>query len=373
MVELMSPGDMRANLIAPNNPDVVLEQVMGEFITKRGVLSRSSMVRMEKAAVHAPLDARPYLFRAVDDVLHQNSKQVVATLEAGRRLDGRQRWIRLFLLDQYLRAGRYPQAAEQLSVLSRLVTAAQAPILSQFAQMSQAPETRDAVRETLRRDPVLEVNVLTALAHANPDPALLFSIASPRARAAAGQPNGWGQALIEALVQKGRFVQARKSWLTLFGIGADQARQSVYNPQFGGARGTPPFNWAFASGSIGAAIPRNGQLNVDYYGREDGPLASQLLVLQPGRYRLTYTLAGSTGVGLSWTVNCADQRNGTPLASIAVPQAASALQRFMGVLTVPSQGCSAQWLQLVGTAAEFPTAVSATISDVALQPVGSPR
>ena len=371
IVEIMPPADPRAAAVAPHAADVVLDRALIEFVTKRGLISDRTAEQVRDAARRAPLDARPFIFAGANYILHNSSSRAIATLEAGRRLDGRNRWIRLLLLDRYIRGKRYADAAGEFAVLNRLVSGAQSLILAELARMIADPATRDAVRQTLRRDPLLESQLLTTLARKNPDPELLFGIASPTAMVLATRPNGWGDTLIEAMVAQHRFAQARQLWARLFRIGDAAARQPLYDARLLGAPGSPPFNWNFAAGTVGAADRRAGQLFVEYYGRDNGALATQLLQLAPGRYRLGYTLAGSPGSGLAWTLSCAEQPGAAPIANTGLPPAGNAAHRYAVVFTVPASGCRGQWFRLIGNAGEFPTSVNVTISGLALQPEGS--
>lgn len=370
VVEIMPPADPRAAAIAPRAADVVLDRALIEFVTRRGAISPQTATQVRDAAARTPLDARPYMFAGADAIV-RNRPDAVAVLEAGRRLDGRNRWIRLLLLDRYIRAKRYADAAGEFAVLNRLVTGAQSPILAELARMTADPATRPAIKETLRRDPLLEAQLLTTLARKSPDPQLLFGLASPAAFTLATRPDGWGTALVAGMVAQGRYAEARQVWAKLFGVGAAALSQPLYDAQLAGAPGAPPFNWSLAAGTIGAAERRAGQLAVEYYGRDNGALASQLLQLAPGAYRFGYSVAGSPGTGLAWTLTCADQPTAAPLANAAVPAGGTAVKRFQLSFTVPAAGCRAQWLRLVGNAAEFPTPVNVTISGLALQPARS--
>lgn len=371
--QLMPPGDPRLASWVPDNPDVALDRAMIEFVKGRGAVSPTTMEAVAAAARRAPLDARPFLLFGVRDLVRGDDARALSTFESGRRLDGRQRWIRLLLLDRYLRTRRYDDAATEFAVLARLISAAQAPILEQLARMTQDPATRDAVRQTLARDPGLENSLLTTLARSNPNPQLLFSMASPAGRAAAGAPGGWGDALVETMVARGRYAAARSVWRRVHAIPASAAASSLYDAGLRGLPGGQPFNWSVAAANTGAADLRNGELVVTYYGRETGPLAGQLLVLAPGRYRLAYTLAGASAAGkttLSWNIRCAGAQNAPALLDVALPSAANAPRRYAVRFAVPATGCAAQQLALMGNAADFPTEINAAVSALALQPTG---
>ena len=66
-----------------------------------------------------------------------------------------------------------------------------------------------------------------------------------------------------------------------------------------------PFNWALTSSTVGLAERQpGGRLHVIFYGQEDGALARQLLVLPPGRYRLSMRLRGGStqAKALNWNL-----------------------------------------------------------------------
>lgn len=372
VVEILPPADPRLGAWAGKAPDAVLDRAMLEFTAGRGAVSPATLAAVGEAAQRAPLDARPYILLATRDLIRRPDAPVIPVLEAGRRLDGRQRWIRLLLLDRYVRAGRTEDAAREFAVLARLVTSAQTPILAELARLAESPETRPAVRRALARDPALERSLLATLARSNPDPALLFSIASPTARASAGVPGGWGQALIEGMVQRRRYTAARSIWQRVYGLPTAAVAQPLYDAGLRGLPGSPPFNWSPTASAIGAVALRNGELAITYYGRDTGMLVGQLLTLQPGRYRLGYALIGGPANvrgALSWTLACADAPNAPALLDALLPAPVSTPHRYAVQFTIPAN-CRAQQLTLRGNAAEFPTEVNVAISALSLKPAG---
>lgn len=373
--EIMQPGDPRAVTWARPTADGVLDSAMVEFVTGRGAVSSATMAKVGQAAQQAPLDGRPYVLFATRELVRNPDAAVLPILEAGRRLDGRQRWTRLLLLDRYIREGRTDDAAREFAVLARLVTSAQTPILAELARLANAPSTRPAVRRALTRDPALERSLLNTLARSNPDPALLYSIASPAARAVAGAPGQWGQTLIATLVERGRYSQARSVWQQVYNVPAPAGGQLLYDAGLRGLPGSPPFNWTLAASAIGAVGLGKGELEISFYGRDTGSLAGQLLALRPGTYRFGYSVAGgpaNTAGALSWQVACAGAPGGATLIDVPVPAPTNAPRRIAFNFKVPS-GCSAQQLTLRGNAAEFPTEVNVTVTGLSLQAVGVNR
>ncbi|WP_242097933.1 hypothetical protein [Sphingomonas sp. CROZ-RG-20F-R02-07] len=358
--------------LAPHDPGVVLDNAATALVQRHGILDPATLAAVRRAALAAPLDARAFLVLGHQQLLDRRPDRAVTTLEAGQRLDPRDRVIHLLLLDRYLRTGRYADAAAQFSVSARLGEAG-GPIAAAMAQMSLAPETRDAVRRTLGTDPALERAVLVALARSNAAPATLFALASPTARREAGGTEGWGPALIDRLVAQGHYAEARAVWQKVYGLSDAQVAAPLFDPGFAELPGSPPFNWALTAGMVGAADIRNGTLAIDYYGRDSGELASQLLVLPPGAWRFEFTVEGSktaAGPSLSWSLQCASGNKAEMMNALVA--ATGMRHREAANFTVPA-GCAAQRLALSGNAGEFPTPMNVTIRDLVLRPAAGER
>ncbi len=367
-VEILPPGAV-PGVLRSDHPEQVLTQATRALVAQRGRLSPDTLAAVRRAAAAAPLDARPYLILGHQYLLEGQADRALATLEAGQRLDPRQKLIHILLLDRYLRTGRYDAAATQFSLMARLMGATQGPIAAAMAQMSVAPETRDAVRRTLASDPVLEGSVLLAMARSDIAPSTIFALASPAALADAGDTGAWGPALVKRLVEKGNFAAARSVWTRIYRLPDAAARAPIFNIGFARSHASPPFNWTLAAGSIGAADMRSGAIAIDYYGRDSGELANQLLVLAPGRYRFTVTVdPGKTDTAsrLLWTLTCAGGAK-TPLMRLPVTAAATQ-RRLAADVTVPT-GCPAQTLQLIGEAGDFPAPIAVSLRNPAITPI----
>ncbi len=339
------------------------------LVKQRGMLDTATLDTVRRAAAHAPLDARAYLILGHQQLLDGMPARAVATLEAGQRLDPRQRLIHLLLLDRYLRTARYADAATQFSVLARILGATQAPIATAMAKMTMAPETHNAVRHTLHTDPVLERSVLIALAKSDTAPDTIFALASPAGRADARNKESWGPILVNRLVERGQYPLARSVWQRIYGIAPMQAAAPITNGGFRETAASPPFDWTLTASGLGAADIRNNSLIVDYYGRDSGDLARQLLVLQPGRYRFAFTVdPGKTdgAAKLYWSLACGSTAptDRDQLMNVVVIATAKT-HRITAEIAIPA-GCPAQTLTLRGEAGDFPSALSVTLRDLDL-------
>lgn len=361
--------------VAPDNADVVLTRATLRLAQRPNLIGGTprgfdpaTLAAVRRAAAIAPLDARYFLILGYQQLAEGQQAKGIKTLEAGQRLDPRNRIIHLVLLERYLLTNRFVEAGQQMSVLSRLVSAVQPMMASAMAQMMIQPDMRNAARQALRTDPILERSVLTTLARGDNAPADIFNLASPAGIADAGQPDSWGPVLVSRLVATDRFQTARAIWQRVYGLSTAAVAAPVFNPSFAASPASAPFNWTLAASGLGAADPRNGALEIDYYGRDSGDLASQMIVLSPKRYTISFAAEGGkpdSASHLFWTVACAGAQK-IVLANIPVP-VGPGLRRARGMFTVPAD-CSAQTLTLRAEAGEFPAPIALTIKDLVLRP-----
>lgn len=372
MVQIVPSSTPSIAQLAAHDPNVVLDNATTALVQRHGLLDPAMLSNVRRAAVAAPLDARSFLILGHQQILDGEPSRAVATLEAGQRLDPRQRLIHLLLVDRYLRTGDVGDATAQFSVMARLGGAG--PIAPAIAQMSVAPDTRDAVRRVLRSDPNLEQDVLVDLAKSDASPTTVFDIASPNAKQSAGGLENWGLVLINRLVEHGDYVEARRVWQRVYRLSDTQVAAALFNANFQKLAAAPPFNWLLIANGVGAADMRNNSLSVDYYGRENGDLASQILVLPPGSYQFSFKVEGSkTGAGptLAWVLRCA---SGSKADLMRINASGSGQQRFVATRFNVPPNCPAQRLAFIGEAGDFPATIDVTMRDLSLRPApGSPQ
>jgi hypothetical protein len=321
----------------------------------------------ERAALAAfrssPLSEAPLLIQAREAMNDSRDAQADRLIAEAIRRNPRSRYALLLRLDQDVRLGRVAEAAETMAMLSRTSGNVGPLVTAQLAALAADPRTRPAAKRAMASDPQLLANVLEMLARRGADAAAVLDVAGDvRPVRPGAEPPQWQRLLIDGMVERGQVAQARRLWVELMGADPAAAGHPVYDRDFAGLGGPPPFNWLLETGSNGYAERSNGALEVQFDGRDDARLASQLLLLPPGTYRLSFTAQGeATGEGglLSWTVAC------HPGASAIVVSEITGVgfdaKRIEGSFTVPPTRCPGQWLRLVGKAAEFPKEQQVTI------------
>jgi hypothetical protein len=359
------PGAAAA--IAPDHPRVSIALAQAEFAARQGRVSTERRAAAIDALAGAALTEEPFYLAAVDALANGREAEGERLLIEARRRDPRSRATRLILLDRYLQTGRVPEAGIEIAALNRLMPRAAEILIPELARMVREPKTGTALIKVLAHEPGLQQAVLARLATAGADPEIILNIAAS-SKSTAGTPGGlpWQRALLSKLVEQGDLQRAHGLWRSFAGLPADSGGgKGVYDGDFRGAPGAPPFNWQFSTGGAGVAEQvRNPALQIDYYGRENVELATQLLMLRPGRYRLQFRAEGdATGQGsqLLWTVTCTGSK--AQLLSLPLREVTYSPRTVSGVFSVPA-GCSGQWLKLTGAAGEFPKGQNATVSQL---------
>ncbi len=355
--------------LAPDDPRVAIGFANLEFRARQGVMSPTATKAAVDALQRAPLAPDPFFFAGLEKLVRGDHSAALPLVSEARRRNPRSRMARLIYLDQVLRAGRVRETTTEIAVISRLIPETSRVLVPELAKYARDPRTAPALIQALRPDPPLREGVLEHLASTGTDPAIVMRLAAsaPAAPATRGTPV-WQSRMLGSLIDKGEVGRARTLWSSLAGVEPSALREGVYDGAFRGAPGPAPFNWRFEQSSAGVAEPTKAPaLQVEYYGRADAELASQLLQLGPGRHLLSLTASGdvpASGGSVAWTLTCL--RSKTPIATLPIKGIASAPKRLTLAFTVPAN-CPAQWLRLNGTSAEFPAAHSVTLADLQIR------
>ena len=350
-----------ASRIWGNHPDVQLSAGMTAIAVaaREGrPVSSATLEPIYTVARIAPLSVEPFLVRAVQAQLAGDLHTAERALVAAKWRNGRSLPVRYFLADHYLQRGAVNRGLAEIGVLARLAPDGVANLAPYVATFAQDRGSWRHVRALFRAQPALEDATLRALARDPRNADLVIALAGPARRNA---KSVWLPDLLTSLVNAGQFAKARAAWAKVSQVSLD-SRTLLYDPEFKRKDAPPPFNWSLTSSGIGLTDrQRGGGLRVIFYGREDGVLAKQLLVLPPGQYRLSMKAAGNTArvASLVWTVACASTN-----ATVASRSLYSTIENDW-LFTVP-RGCPAQWLQLVGSSSDMPRQSELTVRSVNL-------
>jgi len=324
-------------------------------------VSEATVDRLLAASRKDPLAPQPFLVRGVQAQVAGNQVLAERAFLEARDRDPRSVAAHYFLADHYLRTGQTRPGLGEIATLARLVPQSLGGIAPYLAAYARSPGAVPGVMSMLRGYPELEPLLLNALSSDASNERLVLTFWSGRGGESA---RGWQERMLNTLVTAGQYDRAHAVWAT-FNPAAPQ-RDELADPGFT-ARALPPFGWTLASGPSGVAEPEaGGSLHILYYGRDNLVLASQLLVLKPRSYRLSMRISGASEAdkSLAWTVRCLP--SSTEIATIALAGAGKG-GALTATFAVPSSGCTAQLLELAGTAPEFPEQSDVTIAGLRLE------
>ena len=365
---LVRSNPVAAAAIAPDHPRVRMALAMLEFRLNQGRLSESGRRSAIATLADWPLTEEPFYLAGVHATAQGRTELGERLLVEARRRDPRARTPRLILLDRYLRQNRVSEAGIEIAALNRLVPQAADRLIPELTKMVRDPKTGAALIQVLAHEPALQQAVLGNLAASGADPDLVLRIAGSNSATSPtrdGLP--WQRSLLAKMVEKGDVARAHRLWRGFTGLPPAGDEKGLYDGRFEGQPGAPPFNWLLVSGPAGVAERIKGPaLQVEYYGRASVDLASQLLMLKPGRYRLQLRAEGDAegeASTLVWTVSCLGRNSILDLRLKGIDYTP---RTIAGTFTVPA-GCGAQWLRLHGIAGEFARAQSATMSELRIE------
>lgn len=331
---------------------------IAEAARQRGAVPPSVFERVKDAARKAPLEPDPFLVAGVRAQMSGSPQLAEKAFQAAEWRDPRSLPAHYFLAERYFAIQDAERALTEIATLATLSpggVGGSAPYLAAFAR---DPSNWPRMKALFRSNPRIEDATLVELARDPANTTALLALASARQRTASAE---WMRLLVANLVAAGQYAKAKAIWAAMSGVG-DAQQSLMFDGNFSRPDPPPPFNWTLTSSTVGLAERQpSGRLHVIFYGQEDGALAKQLLVLPPGRYRLTMRLqtASSQPASLNWSVTCVGAQ--TPIASVPLNAAAASGLSF----EVPGN-CPAQMLQLSGVSADLPQQAEVTIANLSL-------
>jgi len=357
--------------VAPDDPRVMSGQIQEELRTRMGVVSPRGKMKARQAILRAPLMEEPFDLGGIDKLVQHDHKGAEPFIRHALARNGRSRLARLLMLEIELRGKRARAAAEDMAILSRLMPDVQKVFVPELARLALDDETRPSLREVLQRDPDTHKALLQYLGQKQVKPSIILEIAGSNPPAVTdADVADWRKTLLTSMISKGNLDGAHLIWARLSKL-PNAAAPTVYDGNFEGLPGLAPFNWTFSSTDIGAAEPdKKGGLQVEYYGRTAGELATQLLMLKPGLYRMSFHADGSIDNAqhrLIWRIQC--NRSNATILELPLTGITYAGRNVAAAFTVPSN-CNGQWLRLVGEPTEFPKIENVTIRNFKIQRAG---
>lgn len=338
---------------------VAMTEIIPASRARRPIPERA-FVQMANAAAKAPLASEPFLVRGVQASLQGNVATAQRAFEEAQWRDPRSLLAAFFLADRYVQSGDKERGLREVATLARLSPEGTTVAAAYLARYAKVPANWPSLRQFLRANPQLAQPALVALASDNTTVAAALALFDP---GEVGNPQ-WLVPLVDTLIKTGDYARARSVWAQ-GGRVDTQPVELLHDADFRDFRAPPPFNWQLTNSTVGLAERRPpGRLHILFYGDENGTLARQLLVLSPGKYRMSMRLLGDSARAhvLTWSLWC--DKAVVPMSSVALDTAAARGWQFE-----VRAGCTAQWLKLSGTSSDIPQRVDVSIAGLTLSKV----
>ncbi|MES2904964.1 MAG: tetratricopeptide repeat protein [Pseudomonadota bacterium] len=350
-----------------SHPDAATDQAMtriGAAAARGEGMPSVALTGLSLVARKAPLAPDPFLVNGTVAQMAGEPARAEALFRAARSRDPRSEGARYFLAERYFQTNRILPGLIEMGALARLSERASKPLVPALVAYARTPGAVSELRRYFALEQGVRDQTLSLLAGDAANAPLVLAL-MPTGRLPS-KASDWPGRLVQSMVAAGDYGGAEAMWRRLSRVAN---RGLIYNPDFRDLAGPPPFNWSYASANSGVAEPAGGGgLEVIYYGREDLTLASQVVRLPPGRYRLAMRINGPTlPIGLAWTVSCYPG----PTTILQLPLGTVSKGSVEGTFAVPAAGCTAQAIQLRGQPTEVAETVQLSITGFTLEPLGA--
>lgn len=319
-----------------------------------------------------PLASDPLTALAAEGLIRdpKGTDKETALLQEALRRDPRSRTARILLLRQVAASGDLAGAFNQLAAFSRLNPGLVATIMEAITVRITTPQQVDEALAAIDDHAVLYRPFVMRMSgkRKNPDVILRLTerlpanvMADPEVRAS----------MVGQLVQAGEYAVARNLWQKGNPAGASGL---LHSPDFADTKAQPPFNWKLTVDSTGAAERlRGGGMSIAYYDRNPGPLAEQLLTLNPGSYRVVsdFERIGGTADNVRLQIRC--HGSGTVLGEVPFVSRKPSINRLSMDFAVPAFSCPGQVLAIVGVASEDRGEAQIQVQKIVLTGIGGTR
>lgn len=331
--------------------------------------SRSGTLAMA-ALRQQPLNPKALRVLAVIAAQKSDAKKASALIRLADGQSRRDVGTQLWLIEEAVQRGDTRQALAHYDIALRTHPNAFTTLFPILLTAVDTPQIRQALAPYIRRDELWAPQFMAhAIENSSNLPALVDLLLGSGGLHDPAASRAQGFNLVNRLISVSLFTQARRLYAGI--KGTNPARLTDTGFTFGeGASPPDPLNWqlrsdADASGQFLAGANGRPQLSLLVAPATTATVASKLLFVSPGRYRLSANVPvidADDGAELRWQLRCPSV-GGRPIWSTAIPAGASSAD-----VVIP-RDCTVQYLDLVAGGGSGTKGISATISQVVLRPV----
>ena len=283
------------------HPDRAMDTATLIFRHSRGELGGIAIAPLRDALAMAPLEEEPFVYAAASLANAGRVVEASRLLRIAEERNPRSREARAMLLQHAVADADAREAVTQIEVLHRLEPELRPALSETLIYLASVPTTQQATLAAIREDRHKR-DVLQGLARWGASPSMLLSAIGELGEFDLGPDRrGYVRSLVNPLLATEDWRGARRVW-SVYYPGAFDGDMPLVDPAFSGEYG-PPFGWATQDGRDGWARTGDEGLRGRYTGLGQAELARQLVLAEPGRYRLNIQSV-DPGSGLWIEVAC---------------------------------------------------------------------
>jgi hypothetical protein len=269
------------------------------------------------------------------------------------RVSKRDLATQLWLIEDAVSQDKVDQALVHYDIALRTSTAASPALFPILAQATGDQRLLPQITAMLKRKPDWTTPFLYEAVNSAPDAGALVGIFGSLQSSGYKVEPDLSINLLKRTVRDNRFDLATSAYRLAGGTNAGIG-SAVTDGGFTALGTLQPFDWALSSDNglfsdRGASSDSKGgaRLEITAEAGAVGDAAKQLLLLKPGKYRLTALVGNIPQQDVArffWAVGCAGTED--VISLINLPPTPASKTTMAGEFTVPANGCGAQWLSL---------------------------
>ncbi len=305
----------------------------------------------------APGSWRPLLYGAYRAARTDDRAAAIRLAQAALDTEGRLPLAHAILADAYLQQADHAKA---LFHLERLVVlgGGDIDVTGAIASLAASPQGLTVLERRLAEEPAWGPGVIARLNESTLDPMTLLRLN----RAAPDAQTGFVQKI---LTEQGP-QQALLSWFSFLPPEQLSGFSWPFDPEFKAIPAPGPFTWSYDRERVN--FEKGGGLFALYLGSGAATVASQLMVLGPGAYRLESTLSAEgtrDGGRFAWVLAC--YPNGKEIARLDIRGEIAPGTVLTAPFATPAAECPAQTLSLRTAPGDFPIKMRLTATSVRIR------
>ncbi len=278
--------------------------------------------------------------------------------------------------DDYAR-GRYSSFVREAEIILRQQPEMTPQIFHLFTRLVDRNLARQHLLKRLETDPEWRPGFLDAMGENSENSAAAYALYRDLARSSA--PPKSSELRVWLLHEVGRTdaEELVRRWKSLQRPPLAERERLIRNPDFNGSLAPPPFDWTFfvpegSFSEIGPSPTGTGKaLYIEMTGRSDQTVATQMLNLAHGRYRIVasiYPISDLSRRDLTVRLSCGAGKRFIPLNDSSIDAPIERWSKWHWDVSVPS-GCQVQQLSLGMSARGLTADLRAYFDDFAITPL----